>query len=222
MVGQLGSTIVTDIIPKIVDTLRKVDLIKIGKDIISGLIDGLGSMAGKVMDKVKSIGNSILDGFTGFFDIHSPSRVMRDKVGKHIGSGLAVGIQQSSGVVLQVVQDLSNSVFGILENTLNAFNRSNMNGMMNNNPLRSYFEAILYDGDYLNDWITHLPVDMRDALKLVGKELEEFTIDGVEDDSPIARYIRSILEGGNPAQEILQEFNDSNKWLEIGKKNSWI
>ena len=63
MVGQLGSTIVTDIVPKIVDTLRKIDLFKIGKDIISGLIDGLGSMAGKVLSKVKSIGNDILDGF---------------------------------------------------------------------------------------------------------------------------------------------------------------
>ncbi|OXC00732.1 MULTISPECIES: phage tail protein [Bacillus] len=220
MVGQLGSTIVTDIIPKIVDTLRKVDLIKIGKDIISGLIDGLGSMAGKVMDKVRSIGNSILDGFTGFFDIHSPSRVMRDKVGKHIGSGLAVGIQQSSGVVLQVVQDLSNSVFGILENTLNAFNRSNMNGMMNNNPLQKYFEAIFEDGDYLNDWITHLPVDMRDALKAVGKELEGYDVNsGMSADNPVARYIRSVLESGDPFQEILEEeFVESGKWLEIGKK----
>ncbi|MCT4573593.1 hypothetical protein N3930_41935, partial [Bacillus thuringiensis] len=43
MVGKLGSTIVTDIVPKIVDTLKKIDLFKIGKDIISGLIDGLGS-----------------------------------------------------------------------------------------------------------------------------------------------------------------------------------
>ncbi|MED1305612.1 hypothetical protein P4U65_35145, partial [Bacillus pacificus] len=220
MVGKLGSTIVTDIVPKIVDTLRKIDLFKIGKDIISGLIDGLGSMAGKVLDKVKSIGSSILDGFTGFFDIHSPSRVMRDKVGKHIGSGLAVGIQQSSGVVLQVVQDLSNSVFGILENTLHAFNRSNMNGMMNNNPLQKYFAAIFEDGDYLNDWITHLPVDMRDALKAVGKELEGYDVNsGMSADNPVARYIRSVLESGDPFQEILEEeFVESGKWLEIGKK----
>ncbi|MGH0950856.1 hypothetical protein [Bacillus mycoides] len=93
MVGKLGSTIVTDIVPKIVDTLKKIDLFKIGKDIINGLIDGLGSMAGKVLHKVKSIGKSILDGFTGFFDIHSPSRKMRDQVGKQIGAGLVVGMK---------------------------------------------------------------------------------------------------------------------------------
>ncbi|MDR5047299.1 hypothetical protein FNE59_17380 [Bacillus thuringiensis] len=220
MVGQLGSTIVTDIVPKIVDTLRKIDLFKIGKDIISGLIDGLGSMAGKVLSKVKSIGNDILDGFTSFFDIHSPSRKMRDQVGKQVGAGLAVGMEQSISTVLAAAKNLANSVYSVLETTLNTFNSSTVNDMMNNNPLRSYFEAILYDGDYLNDWITHLPMDMRDALKAVGKELEQFTLDGVEDDSPIARYIRSILEGGDPAQDILKEFNNSNKWLEIGKKIS--
>ncbi|MBJ8025450.1 hypothetical protein, partial [Bacillus cereus] len=218
MVGKLGSTIVTDIVPKIVDTLKKIDLFKIGKDIISGLIDGLGSMADNVLKKVKSIGNDILDGFTSFFDIHSPSRKMRDQVGKQVGAGLAVGMEQSISTVLAAAKNLATSVYSVLENTLGAFNSSAINGMMNNNPLRSYFEAILYDGDYLNDWITHLPMDMRDALKAVGKELESFTIDGVEDDSPIARYIRSILEGGDPAQDILREFNNSNKWLEIGKK----
>ncbi|MGG5762534.1 MULTISPECIES: phage tail tape measure protein [Bacillus cereus group] len=107
MVGQLGSTIVTDIVPKIVDTLRKIDLFKIGKNIISGLIDGLGSMAGKVVDKVKSIGNSILDGFTGFFDIHSPSRLMRDKVGKYIGAGLAIGMENSIGLINQASNAVS-------------------------------------------------------------------------------------------------------------------
>ncbi|PFB44260.1 phage tail tape measure protein, partial [Bacillus thuringiensis] len=107
MVGQLGSTIVTDIVPKIVDTLRKIDLFKIGKNIISGLIDGLGSMAGKVVNKVKSIGNSILDGFTGFFDIHSPSRLMRDQVGKHIGAGVAIGMGNSIGIINRASQAMS-------------------------------------------------------------------------------------------------------------------
>ena len=104
-------------------------------------------------------------------------------------------MEQSISTVLAAAKNLANSVYSVLETTLNTFNSSTVNDMMNNNPLRSYFEAILYDGDYLNDWITHLPMDMRDALKAVGKELEQFTLDGVEDDSPIARYIRSILEG---------------------------
>ncbi|WP_346275200.1 MULTISPECIES: hypothetical protein [Bacillus cereus group] len=220
MVGQLGSTVVTDIIPKIVDNLKKVNLLTIGKNIIQGLIDGIGSMARKVWDKVTEIGSGIKDKFTSFFDIHSPSRLMRDEVGKQIGAGLAVGMEQSVSTVLAAAKNLATSVYSVLENTLGAFNNSAINGMMNNNPLRSYFEAILEDGDYLNDWITHLPVDMRDALKKVGKELEGYDVNsGMSENNPVARYIRSVLESGDPFQKILEEeFVESGKWLEIGKK----
>ncbi|HFK1409628.1 hypothetical protein [Bacillus thuringiensis] len=107
MVWQLGSTIVTEIIPKIVDTLRKIDLFKIGKEIISGLIDGLGSMAGKVVAKVKSIGGDILDGFTSFFDIHSPSRKMRDQVGKQIGAGIIVGMKSMKASIQHASQQVA-------------------------------------------------------------------------------------------------------------------
>ncbi|MFJ8354091.1 phage tail tape measure protein [Bacillus paramycoides] len=107
MVGQLGSTIVTDIIPKIVNTLKEVNLLSIGKDIIQGLINGIGSMAGAVWDKVASIGSSIKKGFTDFFDIHSPSRLMRDAVGKQIGAGLAIGMENSIGIINRASQAMS-------------------------------------------------------------------------------------------------------------------
>ncbi|MBG9599992.1 phage tape measure [Bacillus mycoides] len=107
MVGQLGSTIVTDIIPKIVDNLKEINLLSIGKNIIQGLIDGIGSMAGAVWDKVASIGSSIKEGFTDFFDIHSPSRLMRDAVGKQIGAGLAIGMENSIGIINRASQAMS-------------------------------------------------------------------------------------------------------------------
>ncbi|MGS0531970.1 phage tail protein [Bacillus mycoides] len=107
MVGKLGSTIITDIIPAVVDTLKEINLLNIGKNIIQGLIDGIGSMAGAVWDKVASIGSSIKEGFTDFFDIHSPSRLMRDAVGKQIGAGLAVGMENSIGIINRASQAMS-------------------------------------------------------------------------------------------------------------------
>ncbi|MED1508748.1 MULTISPECIES: hypothetical protein [Bacillus] len=107
MVGKLGSTIVTDIIPAVVDTLKEINLLNIGKNIIQGLIDGIGSMAGAVWDKVASIGSDIKEGFTDFFDIHSPSRLMRDAVGKQIGAGLAIGMENSIGLINQASQAMS-------------------------------------------------------------------------------------------------------------------
>ncbi|WP_242069228.1 hypothetical protein [Bacillus wiedmannii] len=106
LLGQLGSTAL-EIGKKIIDTLKEVNLLSVGKDIISGLISGIGSMAGAVWDKVSEIGSGIKKGFTDFFDIHSPSRLMRDAVGKQIGAGLAIGMENSIGVINRASQAMS-------------------------------------------------------------------------------------------------------------------
>jgi len=79
--------------------LEGIDLAGTGKQIMQGLIDGISSMGSAIWDSVTSIGQSIKDGFTDFFDINSPSRMMRDEIGKYIGEGLAIGIQRSTNQV---------------------------------------------------------------------------------------------------------------------------
>ncbi|WP_257141347.1 phage tail tape measure protein [Bacillus toyonensis] len=106
LLGELGSAAL-EIGSKIIDTLKEVNLLDVGKNIIQGLINGIGSMAGAVWDKVASIGSSIKKGFTDFFDIHSPSRLMRDAVGKQIGAGLAIGMENSIGVINRASQAMS-------------------------------------------------------------------------------------------------------------------
>ncbi|MEK3997913.1 hypothetical protein MHI59_03090 [Bacillus sp. FSL K6-2822] len=108
LLGELGSAAL-EIGSKIIDTLKEVNLLDVGKDIISGLISGIGSMAGAVWDKVSEIGSGIKKGFTDFFDIHSPSRLMRDAVGKQIGAGLAIGMENSIGVINRASQAMSDA-----------------------------------------------------------------------------------------------------------------
>jgi phage-related minor tail protein len=85
---------------------ENVDLLQTGKNIIQGLIDGIGSMGRQVWDKVTSIGQSIKDGFTSFFDIHSPSRLMRDDIGKNIGLGLKEGLEEAESKVYNASRNL--------------------------------------------------------------------------------------------------------------------
>ncbi|MEK4501940.1 phage tail protein [Bacillus sp. FSL R12-0069] len=59
MAWKLGSAILTDIVPKIVHTLKEIDLVDIGVNIIKGLIRGIGSMFGSVWNKMKELGNGI-------------------------------------------------------------------------------------------------------------------------------------------------------------------
>jgi phage-related protein len=77
---------------------KNVDLKQIGKDIIKGLITGIGSMADAVKKTVKGIADNITGTVRKVLGIHSPSRVMME-VGKFVGAGLAKGITGSASQV---------------------------------------------------------------------------------------------------------------------------
>ncbi len=73
-----------------VSFLEGIDLVSIGKNIIQGLVDGISSI--DVGKAVKNIGGKIKSGFTSFFDINSPSRVMKKDVGRWITYGVIDGM----------------------------------------------------------------------------------------------------------------------------------
>ncbi|AXM90537.1 phage tail tape measure protein [Anoxybacillus ayderensis G10] len=72
--------------------LQNINLKQIGKDIIQGLINGLGSMMGLVQKKISEIANSIPAWAKKILGIHSPSRVMAE-VGQWTTVGFAKGIE---------------------------------------------------------------------------------------------------------------------------------
>lgn len=98
--------IAEDIWHNIESFFSNINLFQIGKDIIQGLIDGIGFMAEAVRDTVTSIGSSIKDGFTSFFSIASPSRLMMD-IGDDIGAGLQIGLDDSAIEVARSAQALA-------------------------------------------------------------------------------------------------------------------
>lgn len=91
------------------DPLENIDLFSIGKDIIQGLINGIGSMATAVWDKAKDIGRGITDGIKGVLGIKSPSRVMM-RAGKDTGAGLVKGLNNSRKSVSKASKTLSSDV----------------------------------------------------------------------------------------------------------------
>ncbi|KAF1678614.1 tail tape measure protein [Bacillus sp. SKDU12] len=78
---------------------KGINLKTIGRNIIQGLINGISGMAGALARKIKSMANAIPNGMKKLLGIHSPSRVMRDKVGYHVGTGMAAGIDKSQAKV---------------------------------------------------------------------------------------------------------------------------
>lgn len=84
---------IPEILGAIVDAFLSFDWLSIGKDIISGIGEGIKNAAGALWDGIKSVGSSVVGGFKSFFGIGSPSKLMRDEIGKWIPSGIAVGVE---------------------------------------------------------------------------------------------------------------------------------
>jgi TP901 family phage tail tape measure protein len=90
--------------------LTGVNLFQAGKDLITGLINGIVANAPAVVNKIKEICASALDAVKRFFGIHSPSSVMAD-MGENLMKGLADGITkagaQATAAMTGVSQDLA-------------------------------------------------------------------------------------------------------------------
>lgn len=70
-------------------------VISIGKNIVKGLWNGISNMTGWITDKVMGFANSVLGGIKKALGIHSPSRRMRDEVGKYMALGMGIGFEKN-------------------------------------------------------------------------------------------------------------------------------
>lgn len=90
-----------------VSFLKGIDLTQIGKNIIQGLINGIGSMASALWNKVKEITDGIKEKISDALSIHSPSRWMRDMIGKNMMLGWRIGIDKEKSATLKKAAEMS-------------------------------------------------------------------------------------------------------------------
>lgn len=81
-----------------------------GEMAMAGLNTGLNNGAGSVMSTANSIAERVKATIKSALDIHSPSRVMRDEVGRFIPQGIAVGIEADADVVEKSMLRLKESM----------------------------------------------------------------------------------------------------------------
>lgn len=82
----------------------------VGKDIIKGLWNGISDMASWIKEKISGFGKTVLNSLKNFFGIKSPSRVMRDQVGKMLALGLSEGISKNADEPIAAISDLSDEI----------------------------------------------------------------------------------------------------------------
>ena len=94
-------------------------VVSIGANIVTGLWNGIANMTGWITDKVMGFANSVLGGIKRALGIHSPSRVMRDEVGKYMALGMGIGFEDNlpvkgmTAAMSESVQKMQKRVSGI-------------------------------------------------------------------------------------------------------------
>ena len=84
--------------------ISSVSLFSAGRNLISGLIQGMQNMAHEAYELAASIANNIKSKIQSALKIHSPSRVMRDEVGVYIPAGIAVGMLNNISAVTDAAE----------------------------------------------------------------------------------------------------------------------
>lgn len=110
---QGASDVVSNVVTELGNLPGKV--ISVGKDIVNGLWDGITEKASWLLGKIRDWCGSILNGIKGFFGINSPSRLIRDVVGRSIPEGMAVGIERESKTAMDAAKKLRDDVLSASE-----------------------------------------------------------------------------------------------------------
>lgn len=82
----------------------------IGGQIVSGIANGIRGAAGAVVSALGGVVNQAVEHAKSMLGIHSPSRVMRNLIGKNIARGVAVGIEDETATAVAAVRAMSAQV----------------------------------------------------------------------------------------------------------------
>ena len=116
LIGKLAAGIIEKIpdvvgcVPKIFEAVKNAfadtDWISLGKNIIEGIIQGVGAMVDELIKAVKSVASKAYETVKSFFEIGSPSKLMANEVGRYIPEGIAVGIEANEDSVIDAMNQL--------------------------------------------------------------------------------------------------------------------
>lgn len=107
---EAGQKVLTGITGKLKEIPGKV--LSIGGDIISGLWNGIDNKVTWLKNKISGFVGNVTKWLKKFFKISSPSKLMRDEIGRFLPEGIAVGVEDFAFKAINAVKDLSGQILG--------------------------------------------------------------------------------------------------------------
>lgn len=107
------------IIGQIINTFKSGGWSGIGKNIIQGIINGFSSMGSFIKKAIKNVCSSMLNGIKSFFGIKSPSKLMRDEIGKNLILGVGVSFEKDDDLIDKQINDFGDDVYKKMQGAVN-------------------------------------------------------------------------------------------------------
>lgn len=124
---ETAKQVTSDGIEGALDAVKRVasDMVSAGKDFVMGFVRGIKGAIGKAVSAAVDMAKSAFDSAKRALGINSPSRVMRDKVGRFVPAGLAVGMIDNLSIVEKASDKLAEaSMFAVPAVDTTDFTRS--------------------------------------------------------------------------------------------------
>lgn len=108
--GKKGKEAAKKLFDNVVNGIKSLPkkILSIGKNIVTGLWSGITDKFSWLTGKIKGFASDVTDKIKSFFGIHSPSRVMRDQVGKNITLGIVEGIVKEEKTLAKSLKSVVN------------------------------------------------------------------------------------------------------------------
>ncbi|PGZ44085.1 phage tail tape measure protein [Bacillus anthracis] len=222
--------------------LKSSDTQSLGSHFASGFASGIRNGKGVAQSAGEALASTAFEAAKRWLDVRSPSRKVKQEIGFHFGTGFALGIQSSNGLVANESRALGINAYDSLVNELDPNNlafagaqmangiaegiktqysvvrdalQDTVSGAVNSirslkpeeifsfqgdDPLTKYFNAIFVDGDWQNDWITHIPESMRDMVREIGRQMERFEGLSIYDVGNLSRWREVLSDNPNVVQ----------------------
>lgn len=142
--------LITELVSEFINKIKNTDWKEVGKNLVEGLWNGIKSVKDWILDKISGFVDSIVGGIKKFFGIASPSKLMRDEVGKFVAQGIGVGFENELSNVyddMQKAVDLETEKMSATVQTGNIYNK-----VMNTTPVQvngTYTSTLEVNGEVL-------------------------------------------------------------------------
>lgn len=94
-------------------------MLSFGWNLIAGLYNGIVEGFNAVIGKIREMAQAIINTFAQVFQIHSPSKVMKDYIGRNIDEGIAVGIKQYYGTIINAAEEVMEELVSLQADYVN-------------------------------------------------------------------------------------------------------